>query len=900
MSAQPPTSLARLPPALHLTWPVIAIVVLQALLASASIFVLSSVRAFVHGESQWTKGQKDAIHALGRYAQTGDAQQYARFEQALRVPLADQEARRLLETEPVDEAAARRAFLQGNNHEDDIAGLILMLRYLRDYDIVRKPVEFWLVGDRYMQSLLQLSSEIHTTLAAGPVPEATARQWQQRIDEIDDGVTPIATAFSEAAGESSRLIVVWLLAANLLTAALLIALTLGHTRRLLRQRRGVEDVLQDERERARATLAAIGDGVVTTDADGCITYLNAAAQDMLGHPVGGWSGRPLAPLLRFIDEDDSARDGSSERDSDGDGGRPARARGDPASRQPPTVSTEDAAPLLKRVLHAGQAWHDDRTRHLLRPDGSRLPVTLVGAPLPTQGAAAGAVFVLRDVTREQRYLELLRWQATHDALTGLVNRREFERRLQDLLPRGAEAGSLLFVDLDQFKIVNDTCGHPAGDEMLRAICRLLQGGLREGDTLARLGGDEFGVLLPGCPPETALHIADDLRQAAQNLQVPWEDRMLRTGLSVGLVHLDGHFASIEEVLRVADMACYGAKERGRNTVHVHRPQDPRQARGADDMEWMQRLRDALEHGRFSLYAQEIAPLRPSAIAAHRAAMPGRHVELLLRLDGAAGEAMSPAVFLPVAERLGLMPAIDRWVVDRALAELAHRRQQAEQAEQAIASPPATAAAPPQMPDQTPIALCAINLSGTSVGDEGLLDYLRTAITRHGVPPHTLCFEITETAAIARMPNAVRLIRELKQQGCHFSLDDFGSGMSSFNYLRQLPVDYLKIDGALVRDMVEDPANRAMVEMINHIAHVMGKQTIAEFAETPQIIATLRDMGVDHAQGYAIGRPEPFAVPGGGGDHGGQAGPPGAAVGSAPLAQRFAGSGPGRRAGLGGA
>lgn len=826
MSAQPPTLPGRLPRTFHLTWPFIVIVLLQALLASGSIYVLSSVRAFVNGESQWTKGQKDAIHYLGQYVRTGEPHQYARFQAAMRIPLSDQEARRLVEAPQIDISAAQRAFAQGGNHEDDINGLILMLRYLRDFDIVRQPTEFWLIGDAYLHALQELSEEVHASITAGTAQPALRQAWQQRIDEINEGVTPVATAFSESAGESSRRIVQLLLMLNLATAAILITLTLVHTHRLLRQRRRVEQVLHGERESARTTLAAIGDGVVTTDEQGMVNYMNPAAERLLGQPLHQARSRHLAALLRFMG-----------------------ANGDVA----------DAAPLLHSVLQSARCLQDERTRHVVRPDGSSLPVTLVGTPLHRQGALSGALFVLHDVTREQQYLEQLTWQATHDALTGLVNRREFERRLAALLagPQ-APAGSLLYVDLDQFKIINDTCGHPAGDEMLRAVCRLLQGGLREGDTLARLGGDEFGVLLPGCPPEVTLQIAQDMRQGAQDLQVPWGERSLRTGLSIGLVHLDEELNTLQEVLRVADMACYGAKERGRNTVHVYQPADAAMSRSADDMDWMQRLRHALEHDRFSLYAQEIAPLQQAS-----AEVPaGLHVELLLRLEDGHGEMISPARFIPAAERLGLMPAIDRWVVDHALAELGCRQRD-------VAMPP--------------ISLCAINLSGTSVGDESLLDYLRAQIAQHGVPPNRLCFEITETAAIARMPNAIRLIRELKQQGCHFSLDDFGSGMSSFTYLRQLPVDYLKIDGALVRDIMDDPANHAMVEMIHHIAHVMGKQTIAEFAETPEIIAALRAMGVDHAQGYAIGRPKPFAEPT-------PANVPAAPLASAPLAHRFSSSG----------
>ncbi|WP_272553085.1 EAL domain-containing protein [Acidovorax sp. NCPPB 3576] len=826
-----------------LTGPFIAILILQAIVASASLYVLSTVRAFVAGESQWTKGQKDAIHYLGQYVATGEGRMYEQFQQALQIPLADREARLLIEAPEPNLAGARDAFLRGGNHPSDVAGLIWMLRLFRDYDILREPIRHWIQGDEYLQRLDALSREIRAGYLAGGVTPGMVQRWQRLIDEIDVGVTPAATDFSAAMGDSSRRIMGWLLWLNVATVLALIALTLAHTRQLMGQRRQVEATLEAEREQARTTLAAIGDGIVTTDLHGNVRYMNPAAESLLARTREASVGMPLAELLHM--------------------GHQGGANALPGGAE--TATHSSIAQLLERALHGTAGLHDERPHRIVRPDASTVPVTLVGSPLMSQGQLDGAVLVLHDVTREQQYLEQLAWQASHDTLTGLVNRREFERRLGLLLarPRASEvAGALLYIDLDQFKVINDTCGHPAGDEMLREVCRMLQRGLREGDTLARLGGDEFGVLLQDCPHEVAERIAEQIRHHAQELRLPWGARILRTGLSIGLVHLTADLTSLQEVLRVADMACYGAKERGRNTVYVYQLQDAAMSRHLDDMHWVQRIRQALEQNHFQLYMQEIAPLRACGDG-------GLHVEVLLRLQGDGGQAIFPGEFVPAAERFGLAQALDRWVLEHTFAALAARRRQ---------------------PQGRPITLCAINLSGTSVGDETLLEYLRDQMARHGVLADQLCFEVTETAAIAHLPNAIRLIRELKQQGCHFALDDFGAGMSSFTYLRHLPVDYLKIDGALVRDMLEDPANRAMVEMINHIGHVMGKQTIAEFAETPAILEALRAMGVDHAQGHAIGRPQPmpqaFALA--------PTEAPGphapSPEGSAPLAERFAGGG----------
>jgi len=442
------------------------------------------------------------------------------------------------------------------------------------------------------------------------------------------------------------------------------------------------------------------------------------------------------------------------------------------------------------------------------------------------------VLVLHDMTQERQYIANLSWQATHDAPTGLANRREFEYRLEQALhnlTRQPGRHALMFLDLDQFKLVNDTCGHAAGDELLRHICALLQSGLREGDTLARLGGDEFGILLQNCAPEHAEKIAEVLRQTVQNLHFVWKGRPFLTTVSIGLVHVAQTPTTLESSLRAADMACYMAKEKGRNRVQVYHADDSELSLRFGEMAWVQRLHMALEENRFCLYAQEIAPLG-------HVEQGGGHIEILLRLHDEAGRMILPDSFIPAAERYGLMTSLDRWVVENVFKIIA----------QCIAEQ-----------RKGPLAMCAINLSGITIGDEAFLDFLREQFVTYAIPPEMICFEITETSAIANLGSAIRFINELKGLGCHFSLDDFCAGMSSFAYLKHLPVDFLKIDGSFVKDMLDDPINRAMVEVINHIGHVMGKRTIAEFVETPQIEQALLEIGVDYAQGYVIERPQLF-------------------------------------------
>ena len=430
----------------------------------------------------------------------------------------------------------------------------------------------------------------------------------------------------------------------------------------------------------------------------------------------------------------------------------------------------------------------------------------------------------------KRYQEDLSFQATHDPVTGLVNRREFERRLHAVVNATKHERSvhaLIYMDLDQFKVINDTCGHTAGDEYLRQVGGLLHEKLRKHDTLGRLGGDEFGVLLEHCPEEHAIRIANELFATIQGFRFVWEGRSFTLGVSIGVVFLDEYSESLSRALSVVDAACFAAKDGGRNRIHVYRDDDSTLVKRHGEMQWVSRITDAVEQGRFHLYYQLIVPVGPPANE-------GIHFEFLLRMQERNGKIIPPGSFLPAAERYNLMLGLDRWVTETAFEWLAEHPKHLEQ-----------------------LGLCTINLSGHSVGDADFMHFMIEKFNEGRVPPEKICFEITETAAIGNLMKATRFMSVLKGRGCRFSLDDFGSGLSSFAYLKNLPVDYIKIDGIFVKDIVDDPIDYAMVNAINEMGHVMGKRTVAEFVEKQAILLKLREIGVDYAQGYGIAKPQPL-------------------------------------------
>ncbi len=567
------------------------------------------------------------------------------------------------------------------------------------------------------------------------------------------------------------------------------------------QRKRDEEALFAEKERAQVTLQAITDGVITVDLHGRIDYLNPSAETLTGWPLAQARGQNLNLVFNLLHPETRLTIGSP----------------------------------IESVLNQGMAIQPEGTLILLHNQGNEARITLNAAPIRDRaGHLSGAVIVFHDSSEQYALMSKLAHQATHDALTQLYNRAAFEQHLQRLLSLPLEQRAtdnvLCYMDLDQFKIINDTCGHEAGDELLRRLAVILQGKLRKQDMLARLGGDEFALLLENCPLARAVEIAENLRKAVGEFRFVWQDKIFSVTLSIGVLPIPPDATLLTEVVSAADDACYAAKERGRDRVHVTQLNDAEFVRRRDEKRWANQVQRALEQDRFELYAQPIIAQDP------RHAQPA-HFEVLIRMRDERGEVVSPGLFLPAAERYGLMVQLDRWVVMNVLRTLGDllRQGQIRRAD----------------------VLLSVNLSGASLGEASLLNFIREHLWENGVAARMLCFEITETAAITNFNQAQHLISELKKLGCQFSLDDFGSGFSSFSYLKNMPVDYLKIDGSFVRNITTSPQDAAMVEVMNQIGHLMGLRTIAEFVSDAAIWARIQSLGIDYGQGFYLGKPQPL-------------------------------------------
>lgn len=564
------------------------------------------------------------------------------------------------------------------------------------------------------------------------------------------------------------------------------------------ENRRLTEALQTEKERLRITLHSIGDGVICTDETGRISLMNPIAEGLTGWSEAHALGRLCSAVFRV------AREGE-----EGGGGSCA----------------------VTRALETRERVTEDDGLVLVARDGARLDIEATASPvLKKNGELLGAVLVFQDVTRSRTLQKELAQLATHDALTGLRNRSAFEQTLSDYCAAAHLDGSrhsLCFVDLDRFKIINDTAGHAAGDALLREIGRLIRGEMRRNDIVARLGGDEFGILLVDCDMEEARLIAERLIERIGRVRFSWGGRVYEVGASVGIARVDAEIPLAADVMSRADVACYAAKAAGRNRVSLYHLSEGDARRHHHELHTAAGIRAALDTDRFEIYAQEILDLRP---AGHLQS----HAELLVRMRDDEGAILPPGAFIPAAERYGLMASIDRWMIHSVLHHL----------DEAILAVPRLSV--------------SINLSANSLDDPGLLAFLAAELEDSRLPPHRLRFEITETSLINNITHAGKLVDELRAAGYAIMLDDFGAGLSSFAYLEQFPADYLKIDGSFVRKLTTNQVDRAIVESINDIGHKIGATTIAEFVEDEETLEQLRAIGVDMVQGYHVARPVPLA------------------------------------------
>ncbi len=556
-----------------------------------------------------------------------------------------------------------------------------------------------------------------------------------------------------------------------------------------------------QKPRAMATLDAMGESVITVDAEGRIDYINHSAETLLGQQANQVLGKTFAEVASLVDENDRRQLGDPVQKALGGGARVS------AARRAVLVPASGGAERFVEISVTP-----------LRPDAKD---------------SSGLVLVLHDTSELRGLTRQMTYQASHDPLTGLVNRREFEHRLQEALD-SAQSGdtghALCYLDLDHFKVVNDTCGHTAGDNMLREIASLIKEAVRDSDTVGRIGGDEFALLLVGCPLEKARQIADNVVRAVNDYRFVWRDKIFNVGISIGLVEIGRDSGNIEDIMNSADSACYVAKKQGGLHVHVYSAREEANARHSGEIHWLLKLQGALRDNKFELYYQPIVHARAGG-------MSGPALEVFVRLAAEHGQpAAPPAEFIRAAERYRLMPHVDRWVVQAVLAALGRG---------GLKLPPGRSV--------------AINVAGQTLGDAEFLEFVVDCFDHTGANPGDICFEVTEASVVANLDHAQRFIGVLHGMGCEFALDNFGRGLSSFSTLKTLPMDYLKIDGSFIKNLAGDAVNQAMVAAMIELSRSLNFRVVAEHVEDQWALDTVTGMGIDFVQGFMVGRPQPLSM-----------------------------------------
>ena len=792
-------------PLFKLIWPFCIGFLLMTVVGILALDLMMGIRSFSAGENLWAKNQKAATFQILRYLHTQDPQSAEAYQEAFKVHRHFMTMREIVTNKPDDTERIRENLVAIGMQPADIGYAIWIQRYFGRTPPLQKMFAAWEKADANMLQLERIYQEITAYHQQPHDPQELARLAAE-VFQADYILRTPADSLSNRLGVAAHQVYNLLIYLEIFLFLSLLSGIIWRTHRFLRDRQAIADALAVERQRAEITLAAIGDAVISIDEQGQVKYMNEAAHQLCScPPLEQEASLPeIRDLVYLIDE-----------------------------------TTGIAVPFpLQELLENGQNQAKNENAHcLLRRDGSTVSVSWVASLIrDDQAQIQGAVLVMHDTTREKQMIERLSWLAQHDPLTSLYNRRAFEEhltkaiddlRVHDLERRDNAGHVLIFVDLDQFKVVNDTSGHAAGDELLCLIGDQIAHALRSVDILARMGGDEFAILLTHCSLEHGKQRAEEIRQLISQAELSKGARKFTTTASIGLVHLNNPGETPADALSAADLACYKAKDNGRNRIEIYHKKDVELTARYGEMTWVEKIHTALRENHFLLYAQPVVPFNPQ--------LPP-HFELLLRLRDENGNIASPGMFIPAAERFGLMPLIDRWVIRQAFAHIS----------QLNARDPANRQ-----------HVFAINLSGATFCDKVFADEVRAIFAANDVDYAQICFEITETHAVINLPQAISFIKQMRTLGCAFALDDFGAGMSSFGYLKHLPVDYLKIDGNLVKGICGSLIDKAMVEMINHLGHAMQTRTIGEYAENNEIVDALRQCGVDFAQGYALGYPSPW-------------------------------------------
>ncbi|MBA6413030.1 EAL domain-containing protein [Parahaliea sp. F7430] len=761
---------------------------LFSLILAAMIFAVAIVQlqsagtAYALGESIWSRAQLSAVIYFERYAHSGDPLDLEQARNWLAVPLSQQRARELMEAESLDVDKVKAAMIAGRNHPDGLDGMIWLFRHLSGVQGFQRAVVAWRDTDQDLFKLSEIGDALEREWSAARPDRQTMLMLRQQLSTASNNLEMNSLRFRKAIGSVSR----WTTSVlSIVSAAVLLLLAFAAWSISVRMTRSAWRTAQN----FRAIFEQAAVGIAKVNSQGYALDVNDALCMILGYSKPQLLAMHYKDLL-FPEDKQSGR----------------------LEQQAVVAGTANSHTFQQRLMNAsGEAlW-------------ARVTVSL---GYSQKDHSTHYIVVLEDISESYRMSKELSYQANHDELTGLLNRRAFERHLEEVLSEAQSEHSshaLCFIDLDQFKVVNDTSGHLAGDELLRQVAAIARLSLRKSDVLARLGGDEFGIILRNLSTDVAADIVEKLRAALEDMTFIWEGRSHNVGGSIGVVPITAESSDVSALMRAVDIACYVAKHKGRNQAYLSVADDWQIHEYRIEMEWVNRIQEALQQNRFYLDAQLIVP----SLTKGR----GLRYEVLVRLRDEEGQTVPPGAFLPAAERFGIAPKIDRWVIEEVFRQLLLHKNHLNT-----------------------LDACHINLSGRSFDQPGFADFVVERLQHYGIPGHKICFELTETATMHNLADAQEFMTRLRASECSFALDDFGTGLSSFSYLRRLPVDYLKIDGVFVRDIVADKTDLAMVRAINDIGRTLGKKTIAEFVENDETLALLKEMGVDYVQGYGLHYP----------------------------------------------